>query len=146
VTIVQLLEKFRRVRQQFALVVGEYGELVGVVTLTDVLRSIVGDLDPDRPAHERDLVQRPDGSWLCDGGVALERLQTTLGLQGRLVDDAEESEFHTVGGLVMHVLGRVPQATDAFERAGWRFEVLDMDGNRIDKVLLLPVPPDPRIH
>lgn len=143
VTTVHLLEQFRRARQQFALVVGEYGELVGVVTLTDVLRAIVGDLEPDRPAHERDIVRRADGSWLCDGGIALDRLNAELGLNAGQYGVEDEEEIHTLGGLVMHALGRVPHVTDSFASGRFRFEVIDMDGNRVDKVLLTPLAAPP---
>ena len=138
-TTVHLLEQFRRARQQFALVAGEYGELVGVVTLTDVLRAIVGDLEPDRPAHERDIVRRADGSWLCDGGIALDRLNAELAIGVGHDGIDEEQEFHTLGGLVMHALGRIPQVTDSFALGLFRFEVIDMDGNRVDKVLVTPL-------
>ena len=132
---IQLLGKFRRSRQQFALVVGEYGEVQGVVTLTDVVTSIVGDLEPDRPANERDIIERDDGSWLCDGSIAIEQLKFKLSITDVLPAEREE-DFHTLGGFVMHALGHIPRETEAFVVDGYRFEVVDMDAHRIDKVLV----------
>lgn len=140
ISTVHLLEELRRARQQFALVVSEYGEVQGVVTLTDVLTAIVGDLEPDRPPHERDIVQREDGSLLCDGSVTIERFLAVVG-PGLSLPDADEDDFYTLGGLVMHALGRLPAVTDRVEIGGMAFEVVDMDGNRIDKVLATPLLP-----
>ena len=137
VTTAQLLENFRNSRLQFALIVDEYGDVQGVVTMTDVLAAIVGDLSVPEAPEDRDMVQRADGSWLVDGDVAVERLKAALDITGELPGESGRG-FHTVGGFVMHCLGRIPVASDAFAAAGWRFEVMDMDGNRVDKVLLAP--------
>lgn len=138
VTTTQLLENFRRARLQFALIVDEYGEVQGVVTLTDVMSAIVGELsEPERP-EERDMLQREDGSWLVDGDVGIERLKSVLVIDDELPGE-DERGFHTLGGFIMHALGRIPSPTDHFEASGWRFEVMDMDRNRVDKVLLSPV-------
>jgi putative hemolysin len=135
VNTTQLLETFRRARQQCALMVDEYGELQGLVTLTDVLTSIVGELPVfDTPAEE-DIVAREDGSWLVDGSVTLERLRGVLHIAAELPGE-EENAFHTLGGFIMYVLGHIPKAADHFEFAGLRFEVVDMDHNRVDKVLI----------
>lgn len=139
-TITQLLEHFRAARLAVALIVDEYGELQGMVTLTDVLAAIVGELAVPAALAERDMVQRDDGSWLVDGDVSLPRLKIMLDLDETLPGEAEQS-FHTVGGLIMHQLGRVPAEADHFHVAGWRFEVVDMDRNRVDKVLLAPIAP-----
>lgn len=138
VTTTQLLENFRRARLQFALIVDEYGEVQGVVTLTDVMSAIVGELsEPEKP-EERDMLQREDGSWLVDGDVGVERLKSILDIEDDLPGE-EDNGFHTLGGFIMHTLGRVPAPTDHFEATGWRFEVMDMDKNRVDKVLLSKV-------
>ncbi|WP_313953434.1 hemolysin family protein [Accumulibacter sp.] len=142
VTTTQLLETFRRARQQCALMVDEYGELQGLVTLTDVLTSIVGDLPAYDTPEEIDIVVREDGSWLVDGGVTLERLRAILRIASELPGE-EENAFHTLGGLIMYVLGHIPAPTDHFELAGLRFEVVDMDRNRVDKVLIARVIPQP---
>lgn len=138
VTTTQLLESFRRARLQFALIVDEYGEVQGLVTLTDVLAAIVGELSVPEAPEDRDMAQREDGSWLVDGNVGIERLKSVLDISDELPGE-EEHNFHTLGGFIMHALGRIPSPTDHFEAAGWRFEVMDMDGNRVDKVLIAVV-------
>ena len=139
VTTTHLLESFRKARQQCALIVDEYGELQGLVTLTDVLTSIVGELPSSDIAEEQDIVERADGSWLIDGGIAIERLKSALSIEEDLPGE-NENAFNTLGGLVMYVLGRIPAVADHFEVAGCRFEVVDMDKNRVDKVLLAKLP------
>jgi len=140
VTTTHLLESFRKARQQCALIVDEYGELQGLVTLTDVLTSIVGELPSSDVAEEQDIVERADGSWLVDGGVAIERLKIFINIEDDLPGE-DENAFNTLGGLVMYVLGRIPVVTDHFEVAGYLFEVVDMDKNRVDKVLLAKLQP-----
>ncbi|MBI2307121.1 MAG: HlyC/CorC family transporter [Rhodocyclales bacterium] len=139
VSTTQLLENFRRARLQFALIVDEYGEVQGLVTLTDVLSSIVGELvEPEAP-EDRDIIQRDDGSWLADGDIGIERLKAQLDIGDDLPGE-EENSFHTLGGFVMHMLGRIPVPADHFLASGLRFEVMDMDRNRVDKVLISAVP------
>lgn len=140
VTTTHLLENFRKARQQCALIVDEYGELQGLVTLTDVLTAIVGDLPSSDTPEDQDIVERSDGSWLLDGGVAIERLKAVTKIEDDLPGE-DENAFNTLGGLVMYVLGRIPSVTDQFEAAGVRFEVVDMDKNRVDKVLLTRIAP-----
>jgi putative hemolysin len=140
VSTTQLLESFRTSRMQFALIVNEYGDLEGVVTLTDVLISIVGDMPSADSTDELDVVQREDGSWLVDGGVTIERLKSALQIDEDLPGE-EDNEFNTLGGLVMHRLGRIPTAADHFEWNSLRFEVMDMDKNRVDKVLIARLTP-----
>jgi putative hemolysin len=135
VSTTHLLESFRKAHQQCALIVDEYGELQGLVTLTDVLTSIVGELPSSDTDEEQDIVERADGSWLVDGGVAIERLKLVLKIEDDLPGE-DENAFNTLGGLVMYVLGRIPAVTDQFDTAGYRFEVVDMDKNRVDKMLL----------
>ena len=141
ITTTHLLENFRRARQQCALVVDEYGELQGIVTLTDVLISIVGDLPSSEESEQPDILERPDGSWLVDGGVSFERLKTALKIEEDFPGE-DENAFNTIGGLVMFILGRVPAETDNIQVQGWSVEVLDMDKNRIDKVLMTPLKTD----
>ncbi|MDD4979593.1 MAG: hemolysin family protein [Gallionella sp.] len=135
VTTTHLLENFRKARQQCALIVDEYGELQGLVTLTDVLTSIVGELPSSDLPEDQDVVMREDGSWLIDGSVTIERLKSVLEIEDELPGE-EENAFNTLGGFVMYELGRVPMVTDHFEVAACRFEVMDMDKNRVDKVLV----------
>lgn len=141
VTTAQLLEHFRTARLQFALIVDEYGELEGMVTMADVLAAIVGDISAPETPEERDMIQRDDGSWLIDGDVSLERIKAVLDIDEELPGEASQT-FHTLGGLVMHILGRIPAPADRTDTAGWRIEVVDMDRNRVDKVLMSPLAPD----
>ncbi|WP_301101319.1 hemolysin family protein [Propionivibrio sp.] len=140
VTTTHLLESFRKARQQCALIVDEYGELQGLVTLTDVLTSIVGELPSSDTTDDQDIVERSDGSLLIDGSVAIERLKSVMDIADDLPGE-DENAFNTLGGLMMYVLGRIPVVADRFEVSGCRFEVLDMDKNRVDKVLLTKLPP-----
>ena len=143
VTTTHLLESFRKTRQQCALIVDEYGELQGMVTLTDVLASIVGDVPSSDTSEMDDIAQRDDGSWLIDGSVTIERLKSAIEIEDDFPGE-DENSYHTLGGLVMYVLGRIPAVADSFESAGFRFEVVDMDKNRVDKVLLSRLPAPPR--
>jgi len=140
VTTTHLLESFRKARQQCALIVDEYGELQGLVTLTDVLTAIVGELPSSDSTEEQEVVVRADGSWLIDGSIAIERLKTVADIEDDLPGE-DENAYNTLGGLVMYVLGRIPLVGDIFTVAGCRFEVVDMDKNRVDKVLVNRLPP-----
>lgn len=135
VTTTHLLESFRKARQQCALIVDEYGELQGLVTLTDVLASIVGDIPSSDAMEDEEIIARDDNSWLIDGSVAIERLKSVVGIEDDLPGE-NENAYNTLGGLLMYVLGRIPVVPDSFETPGFRFEVVDMDRNRVDKVLL----------
>ena len=133
-TLMKLLEQFKRTHLPVALVVDEFGDTKGLVSLTDVTSSIVGDL-PAEPGEEPLIVRRDDGSWLMDGGLDLHTVLRTIDTESLLSDD-EAQHYHTLGGLAMAALGRVPRTGDVFERRGHRFEVVDMDGNRVDRVLV----------
>jgi putative hemolysin len=142
---VQLLDSFRSSHKHVALVMDEYGAVEGLVTVNDLLTAIVGELPVDASEAQGAFVSRADGSWLVDGSAAMESVQEHFGLDPLPEDEA--GAYHTIGGFVMARLGRVPKAADVFEWAGMRFEVMDMDGRRIDKVLVsrktmpLPIPP-----
>jgi putative hemolysin len=132
-----LLKQFQKSRQHIAVVLDEHGGTAGIVTLHDILEAIVGDLPPADEDAEPLLVTRNDGSWLVDGSLPVPDFKDAL----RLRDLPEEAEghFHTVGGLVMSALRRIPREGDAFETSGLRLEVVDMDGRRVDKVLVTRV-------
>ena len=132
-TLMKLLEQFKRTHLPIALVVDEFGDVEGLVSFTDVISSIVGDL-PTEPGEEPAIVQREDGSWLLDGAVDLDTAVRTLEAEA-IVSDEERQHFHTLGGLAMVALGRVPRTGDVFDRGDYRFEVVDMDGNRVDRIL-----------
>ncbi len=137
---VSLLSLFQESGLHCALVVDEYGSVQGLVTLHDVLRAALGDVTEATPGEEPMAVQREDGSWLLDGRLSADDLRALLGLRGDLPGE-EEGAYETLGGFVMMHLGRIPEVADHFEWAGLRFEVVDMDGRRVDKVLVAPVAP-----
>ena len=140
-TLMTLLEQFKRTNMPAALVIDEFGQVEGIVTLTDVITAIVGDLPRDGE-QEPTIVRRDDGSWLLDGGLDIATLVRTLE-DASLVRPEERQHFHTLGGLVMVSLRRVPRTGDVFDRGRYRFEVVDMDGNRVDRVLAKRIgPPD----
>ena len=134
VSPLRLLELFRRSPLHVVLVTGLHGEVRGLVTLHDVLEAIVGTLPTEDKAAESRVVRREDGSWLMDGLLETKELKDVLGLPG--LPDEESSAYETVGGFVLSRLGRVPIVGEHFEWGGWRFEVVDMDGRRIDRVLV----------
>ncbi len=140
ISTTNLLENFRKTRRQCALIVDEYGELQGLVTLTDVLTAIVGDIPSANISEEQDVVIREDGSLLIDGGVTIERLKLILATEQALPGE-KENIFNTLGGFMMYVLERVPKVADFFETAGYRFEVIDMDKHSVDKVLVTRLTP-----
>jgi len=131
---VQLLESFRGSHKHVALVMDEYGAVEGLVTITDLLTAIVGELPKDASEAQGSFVSRADGSWLVDGSAAMEAVTSHFGLDNLPEDEA--GAYHTIGGFVMARLGRVPKTADTFEWGGMKFEVIDMDGRRIDKVLV----------
>jgi putative hemolysin len=125
-----VLEQFRKTAVHVALVVDEYGGAEGLVTLTDILEGLVGELAELR---EDAIVQRADGSWLINAGVAMEAVLDLLGLPAT---DHQGGDYRTLGGFIMHRLGHVPRAAEHFDWGDYRVEVVDMDGRRIDKVLV----------
>lgn len=125
------LETFKTSGAQIALVVGEHGGIEGLLTANDVIEMIVGDIDADDPV----IVQREDGSWLLDGGIPLGRFAEFLPEKLMLPAD-EVGSYRTLAGFVMARLGRLPEIADVFNYGGLRFEVVDMDGARVDRVLV----------
>lgn len=135
VTALRALEIFKQSGAPMALVVDEYGDFEGVVTLHDILQSLVGDIaEPGEPGSQA-VVRRDDGSWLVDGMVAIDQVRDLTGLAA-LVD--EEADYHTLGGFMMARINRVPAVGDRVMVENFRFEVVDMDGRRVDKVLIIP--------
>jgi putative hemolysin len=134
----QVLERFRQAGLHLALVVDEYGGVQGLVTPIDLLEALVGDLPDAGMAAEPAVVRREDGSWLVDGMLPADELKTLLPI-GTLPGE-ETGAYQTVGGLMMQQLGRIPATGDQFPWGGFRFEVVDMDGHRVDKVLVTPLP------
>lgn len=136
-TGMELLENFKNSGVQLAFIVDEYGEVQGIVTLQDVMEAITGEFKSHR-AEDAWAVQREDGSWLLDGLIPVPELKDRLSLQG--VPEEERGRYNTLSGMVMLLLGRLPQTADQCEWEGWIFEIVDLDGKRIDKVLARRVP------
>ncbi len=142
----ELLEQFRASSAQIVFVVDEYGEVQGMITVRDVLEAIAGEFHT--PTDEDSwAVQRADGSWLFDGLIPTPELKDRLGLKA--LPDEDRGRDNTLAGRVMLLLGRLPRSGDSVEWDGWRFEVVDLDGKRVDKVLasaLAPLPDDDSIY
>ncbi len=134
--ILKLIDRFRVTAMHMAIVVDEHGSFEGLVTPTDVLTAIAGAL-PEHPGDDSsDAVQREDGSWLLDGRLPIDKVERTLGVR----DMQEDEDFVSLAGFVLYRCGHVPVVGEAFVWHGWRFEVVDLDGRRIDKILASPVP------
>jgi putative hemolysin len=135
----RLLALFQRERNQLAIVLDEYGGTEGLVTLEDVMEELVGEIhDESRGGQSQAFVQRDDGSWLVDGGAGIEDLVKRLDLKA----DALPRDYSTVSGLVLAELERIPAAGDTLRWRGLLIEVVDMDGRRIDKLLVRKSPAD----
>ncbi len=137
----RVLELFKQSGTHIALVVDEYGVIQGLVTLNDILEEIVGDMPSLDESEEPQVVQREDGSWLVDGMLSIEEFFELFEL--KVLPGEQRGNYHTVGGFVVTHLGRIPKAADRFDWRGMRFEVMDMDGNRVDKVLVVVPPTKP---
>jgi putative hemolysin len=137
-TVLKLLEAFKETRVHMALITDEYGSIQGIVTLHDVLEAIVGDVHSLGEPVEIQITPREDGSWLVDGDTPVEKLKDILDIDS--FPGEEEGYYRTIAGFIMYILQRIPKTGAHVEYKGWRYEVLDMDGNRIDKVLILQSP------
>jgi putative hemolysin len=133
----KVLEQFKQTGVHIALVTDEYGGIEGLVTLNDLMEAIVGDLPSLEDREEPLIIQRDDGSWLLDGSLDINDLKDLV--KKELLPGESTRGFHTVGGFVMHFLRHIPQSGEHFEWSGLRFEVMDMDGMRIDKILVAPL-------
>ncbi|MEH2157604.1 hemolysin family protein [Nostoc sp.] len=132
----KVLELFKQTITHMALVVDEYGVIQGLVTLNDIMSEIVGDVPSTDGQDQPQAVQREDGSWLLDGMLPVEEFLELFGMEEW--ESEERGSYQTLGGFVITHLGRIPAAADYFEWQSMRIEVMDMDGNRVDKVLVVP--------
>ncbi|HEY4583756.1 MAG TPA: hemolysin family protein [Lysobacter sp.] len=130
----KLLEIFREEQQSLALVVDEYGDVTGLVTVNDLMGAVIGRIQTDRDEGPANVVTREDGSLLVDGSLAVDELRDLLGTSGLPGED--EHDFHTAAGMVIVQFGRIPHPGEYFEWGGWRIEVVDLDGPRVDKLML----------
>lgn len=131
-TGMELLDNFRSSDVHMAFVIDEYGEVQGIVTLQDLIEAITGEFHPRDPETSW-AVQREDGSWLLDGHIPVPELKDRLGLEA--VPEERRGRYHTLSGMLMLLTGRLPKEGDIANWEGWRFEIVDMDGKTIDKVL-----------
>lgn len=132
--IFRVLDRFKKAPVRLAIVIDEYGGLEGIVTQSDLLGAIAGDL-PDMEGEEPDITEREDGSLLIDGMMPAHDAFASLGLRA----DAANGDFHTIAGFALSQLEHLPVAGETFDYEGWRFEIVDMDGKRIDKLLARPL-------
>ncbi len=139
-TGMELLDNFRASGTHLAFVVDEYGEVLGMVTLADLIEAITGEFKP-HGAEDAWALQRDDGSWLLDGLIPMPELKDRLALKA--VPEEGTEKFHTVSGMLMLLLGRLPHTGDKVMWEDWCLEIVDMDGRRIDKVLASPRKPAP---
>jgi putative hemolysin len=135
VTVLRALEVFKTSGEPMALVVDEYGDLEGLVTLTDILEALVGDI-PGAGQSDLRIVRREDGTYLIDGMLGLDELKQLLGVAHL---PGEDPDFHTLGGYLMARLNRVPMVADRIAADRWGFEIVEMDGRRVDRVLIAPL-------
>lgn len=136
-TALKLLEKFKSSKTHMALVLDEHGGIEGLVSINDVLEGVVGEMPTLGEVEEPEVVRRDDGSWLLDGGMSATDVKELLKLKKL---PREDGSYTTVGGLVMTRLGRIPRTGESFKWRGYRFEVVDMDRHRVDKVLVTLMP------
>jgi putative hemolysin len=139
VSAMNVLELFKENRADLALIVDEYGDIQGMITLADVMGALVGDVADNAGLPESDAVQREDGSWLLDGGMALDSFRDLFGTRAQFPDEGN-GHYHTLAGFVLYQLGYIPRPS---ERVAWNefsFEIVDMDGNRIDRLLVVRTP------
>ncbi len=135
----ELLEQFRASSAQLVFVVDEYGEVQGMITVRDVLEAITGEFSTEIEADSW-AVQRDDGSWLFDGLIPIQELKDRLDMKE--LPEEDRGRYNTLAGMIMLLLGRLPDTADSVEWEGWRFEVVDLDGKRVDKVLAQALVPD----
>ncbi|NJR38736.1 MAG: HlyC/CorC family transporter [Leptolyngbyaceae cyanobacterium CSU_1_4] len=135
----KVLELLKKTGNQLALVVNEYGVTQGLITLNDVVEVIIGDIPFEDEEQEQEAIQREDGSWLMDGRLSIDEFKELLDIEE--LPGEERDSYQTLGGFVITQLGHIPKSSNHFVWNGFRLEVMDMDGNRVDKVLVIPPPP-----
>jgi putative hemolysin len=131
--VFQVLEKFKETLIHYGVVVDEYGSVEGVITLNDIMDGLVGDITD---VEEPEVIQRSENSWLIDGKLAFFEFLHEFEID---TEDFADAQFHTIGGFVIHQLKAIPATGATFEWNGYHFEIVDMDGNRIDKILLTKI-------
>lgn len=135
----KVLEMFRETKKHFGIVINEYGSVEGIITLHDLTENIMGDLPALGDVDDPEVFQREDGSYLMDGSMKVEDVEDLLNVPSFFDSDEERPAVNTLGGLAMYQLNRIPAIGDKFSAGGYLFEIVDMDGNRVDKVLVKSV-------
>lgn len=144
ISVLKLLELFKELGVHIALITDEYGGIQGIITLHDILEAIVGDVRSLGEPLETPVVVREDGSWLIDGDMPIDKLKEILSVDA--FPEEEGGYYRTIAGLIMYVSQRIPKTGDYIELKELRYEVVDMDGNRIDKILVEKIPKSADIH
>jgi putative hemolysin len=133
----KVLEQFKKFGTHIAMVVDEYGVIQGLVTMHDIFEEIAGDItDFNQVPEEPQIIQREDGSWLLDGMLSIEDLLDKFDIPESAIDTTDRGNYHTLGGFVSMQLGKIPISGEYFQWRKLRFEIVDMDGKRVDKVLV----------
>jgi putative hemolysin len=140
VSAIDLLEQLKKNHAELAMIVDEYGDIQGMITLTDVMSALVGEVPAMEDEEAPDAVKREDGSWYLDGGMVLDRFRYLTGATLRFPDEGSDA-YHTLAGFILYQLGYIPKPGEQLDWEGWRFEVADMDANRIDRLMVIPAAP-----
>jgi putative hemolysin len=135
VSAMDVLELFKENMAELALIVDEYGDIQGMVTLADVMSALVGDVPAVSAHDDQDAVRREDGSWSLDGGLSMDRFRELFRADVRFPDEGN-GHYHTLAGFVLYQLGYIPRPGEYVDWSGFRFEIVDMDGNRIDRLIV----------
>lgn len=135
----KVLEMFRSTKKHFGVVIDEYGSTEGIITLHNLTENIMGDLPATYGSGAPEVFRRDDGSYLMDGSMMVEDVEDLLKVYSLFDDEDERPDIHTLGGLAMYKLNSIPKTGDQFQIGGYLFEVVDMDGNRVDKLLVKAV-------
>jgi putative hemolysin len=130
-----LLEKFRELHTKVGVVVDEFGAVQGMVTMSDIIDALVGEMEVSAIVEDSEIIERPDGSHLIDALIPFDEFIDYFEI-GELIDDEDRSGFHTLGGFILHLNEQIPRTGEIFIWKDFSFEVVDMDGNRIDKILV----------
>lgn len=131
----KVLELFKKNKNKFGVVVNEYGGTEGIITLHDLTESVFGDILEENETEEEEVIQRQDGSFLVEGSMNIDDFMERMGIM--FFDDLKQEDFSTVGGMAMFFIGNIPKAGDTFEYRNLKFEIMDMDNGRVDKLLVI---------
>jgi putative hemolysin len=134
ISALKAFESFKKGEANFLFVIDEYGGFAGIISVRDLVEEIVGELSAPRP-EEKAVTTREDGTWLADGGLNIDDAAKYFALSSLA---EEHSDYHTLAGFVLSLAGEVPRTGESFSYRGFRFKVVEMDGNRIDKIVIYP--------